>query len=320
MAISLLNTEKRYCLEQAMQSAISTFELTKVYKLKRGGTKTAVHSLNLEIKQGEIFGFLGPNGAGKTTTIKTLLGFIRPTSGRAEILGIPTDQPEARKAIGYMPEQPYFHKFMTPAEIISMHAGLASVPRHMRKAHVQEIIRMTGLTELARNPVSKLSKGQVQRIGLAQALVGDPKVLILDEPASGLDPLGRRQVRDLLIQQRDMGKTVFLSSHLLSEIETVCDRVAVLSHGSLTAIGTPDEIKKDGETIAVTTRGLRTETLAKVHELGAQAYYSEGDNIIKIDSSRIYEIIDILREAGLPLISVVPEHESLEEAFLRLAA
>lgn len=303
-----------------MQSAISTFGLTKVYKLKRGGTKTAIQSLDLDIRQGEIFGFLGPNGAGKTTMIKTLLGFIRPTSGRAEIFGMPVDQHEARRAVGYLPEQPYFHKFMTPVEIVSMHAGLASVPRRERKAHVWEIIHMVGLTELACNPVSKLSKGQVQRIGLAQALVGDPRALILDEPASGLDPLGRRQIRDLLIHQREMGRTIFLSSHLLSEIETVCDRVAVLSHGNLTATGTPDEIKEGGELIAVTTRGLRAETLAKVDGLGAQAYYSEGDNIVKIDSSGVYELIDILREAGLPLISVVPERESLEEAFLRLAA
>ncbi|MEN6520599.1 MAG: ABC transporter ATP-binding protein [Armatimonadota bacterium] len=303
-----------------MQSAISTFDFTKVYKLRHGKTKVAVSSLDLDVCQGEIFGFLGPNGAGKTTTIKTLLGFIHPTSGRAEILGIPVDRPEARIPVGYLPEQPYFHKFMTPVEIISMHAGLSSVPRRERKDRVQEVIHMVGLSEIAKIPVSKLSKGQVQRIGLAQALVGDPKILILDEPASGLDPLGRRQVRDLLLRQREMGRTIFLSSHLLSEIETVCDRVAVLSHGKLTAMGTPGEIKEDSNKTTVTTQGLKAESLAKVDELGATAYYSEGDNIITVESSKLYDLIDILRDADLPLTSVMPERESLEDAFLRFAA
>ncbi|MEN6371335.1 MAG: ABC transporter ATP-binding protein [Armatimonadota bacterium] len=301
-------------------SAISTFDFTKVYKLRHGKTRVAVSSLNLNVCQGEIFGFLGPNGAGKTTTIKTLLGFIRPTSGRAEILGVPVDRPEARIPVGYLPEQPYFHKFMTPVEIVSMHAGLSNVPRRERKDRVWEVIHTVGLSEIAKVPVSKLSKGQVQRIGLAQALVGDPKILILDEPASGLDPLGRRQVRDLLLRQREMGRTIFLSSHLLSEIEAVCDRVAVLSHGKLTAIGAPGEIKEDSNKTTVTTQGLKAGTLEKVDELGATAYYSEGDNIITVESSKVYDLIDILREADLPLTSVVPDRESLEDAFLRLAA
>ncbi|MBI2843156.1 MAG: ABC transporter ATP-binding protein [Armatimonadetes bacterium] len=303
-----------------MQFPITASDLTKVYRLARGGRKTAVDCLTLDVRPGEIFGFLGPNGAGKTTTIKMLLGFIRPTSGRAEILGVPVDDPQARAPVGYLPEQPYFHKFMTPVEIISMHAALIGVDRRGRKQDVIDSIEMVGLQELARIPVSKLSKGQVQRVGIAQALLGGPGILILDEPASGLDPLGRRQVRDLLVRQRELGRTVFLSSHLLSEIETVCDRVAVLSRGRLVAVGTPEQIKRGESRMAVTTDRLTSEVTAQVIEIGGQLEDSEGETVIRIDSGHIYQLIELLREAGLPLISVEPDRESLEEAFLRLAA
>lgn len=301
--------------------AIQVSELTKVYKLPKGKKKTALESLSLQIKQGEIFGFLGPNGAGKTTTIKTLLGFIAPTSGKAEILGIPCDNPRARISVGYLPEQPYFYKFMTPVEIVTMHAGLVGIPRREQNSQVMEVIDMVGLVEQARIPVSKLSKGQVQRIGIAQALVGDPKILILDEPASGLDPLGRRQVRDILAEQKSRGRTVFLSSHLLSEIETICDRVAVLARGHLAAVGTPDEIKQGSARTSVTTRGvLVAEIATRIHGLGARMTDWEGETVFTVDTNCVYELIDIIRGAGLPLISVAPQRETLEEAFLRLAA
>ena len=303
-----------------MHSAIATSELSKIYRLGRGGRKTAVDSLTLAVRVGEIFGFLGPNGAGKTTTIKMLLGLIRPTQGDAQILGLPVEHPEARVPVGYLPEQPYFHKFMTPAEIVSMHAALAGIPRRARRDRTAQVIETVGLQDQAQIPVSKLSKGQVQRVGIAQALVGDPQVLILDEPASGLDPLGRLQVRDLLIRERELGRTVFLSSHLLSEIETVCDRVAVLAGGRLAAIGTPEEIKqKDAET-SVRTAGLTPETRTRISDIGGCMRDEESQTIITIESGRVYELIDLLREAGLPLISVAEERETLEEAFLRLAA
>lgn len=303
-----------------MESAILTSGLTKVYRLARGKRKTAVDSLTLYVHTGEIFGFLGPNGAGKTTTIKILLGFMRPTSGRAEILDVPVDEPRARIPVGYLPEQPYFYKFMSPMEIIGMHAGLVGIPRRGRKEHIAEVIETVGIQEIAGTPVSKLSKGQVQRVGIAQALVGDPKILILDEPASGLDPLGRRQVRDLLLRQRDLGRTIFLSSHLLSEIETVCDRVAVLNNGRLTAIGAPDEIKEKSTRTAITTTCLGIEFSDRISAIGGQTHVSEGNTIITVSSDCVYEVIDLLKEEGLPLISVTPEQESLEEAFLRLAA
>jgi ABC-2 type transport system ATP-binding protein len=304
---------------QNIQPAIHTNKLTKVYKATHGA-KAAVDGLDITVNSGEIFGFLGPNGAGKTSTIKMLLGFIQPTSGEAFLLGEPVSDPDSRKLVGYLPEQPYFHKFMTPREVVSTHAALAGVPRRQRKGHVDEIIETVGLSELARTPVSKMSKGQVQRVGIAQALVGDPKLLILDEPASGLDPLGRYQMRDLIGRQKRAGRTVFLSSHLLSEIETICDRVAVLSHGQLAAIGAPEEIRRDEERLAVTTGRISIEIEARLVGLGAELRVREGETVVWVEPSRVYELIDTLRQFDLPLISIVPERESLEQAFLRLAA
>ncbi len=303
-----------------MRSAIQISNLTKVYHLPRGKKKTAVNSIDLEVQPGEIFGFLGPNGAGKTSTVKILLGFIKPTSGSASLLGIPIDNPKARASVGYLPEQPYFHKFMTPAEVVSVHAGLADVPRRERKRRVTESIETVGLAELARTPISKMSKGQVQRVGLAQALVGDPELLILDEPASGLDPLGRRQVRDLLMKLKDAGKTIFLSSHLLSEIETVCDRVAVLSHGKLMAAGTPEELKNGANGTRVVTGLVDSRLEEYISDIGGEISADRKETTITIESERLYDLIDLLRTAGQPLISVSADRESLEEAFLRLAA
>jgi ABC-2 type transport system ATP-binding protein len=304
-----------------MIPAISTTNLTKVYRLPRGVRKTAVESLTLEVKQAEIFGFLGPNGAGKTTTIKMLLGFVKPTAGSAQIMGIPIDRTNARADIGYLPEQPYFHKFMTAREIISMHAALIGIKRSERKQKIDEVIEQVGLEEIARTPASKLSKGQVQRIGIAQALIGSPSLLILDEPTSGLDPLGRQQIRDLLLDLNRQGKTIFLSSHLLSEVETICSRIAVLVKGRMAAIGTPNEIKRGGERTAITVAGeLPSELIVRLGYLSADIAHSEGETVITVESHQIYELIDTIREYNLPLVSVMPIRETLEEAFLRLAA
>lgn len=303
-----------------MQSAISIKQLTKTYRNSKKGRKTAVDSLSLDVKRGEIFGFLGPNGAGKTTTIKTLLGFMRPTSGIAEIMGISAEEYTSRECVGYLPEQPYFYKFMTPREIVSMHAALIGVGKKVRKEQVRQVLETVGLTELANQRVSKLSKGQVQRVGIAQALVGDPKILILDEPSSGLDPLGRRQIRDLLIQQKELGRTVFLSSHLLSEIEMVCDRVAVLAAGKLKAIGTPEEIKQSRSQMNVTVAKVTPELENRVSAMGEVEQLVGGNTVITVESDKVYSLIDILRDSDTPLVSVSPAKESLEEAFLRLAA
>lgn len=279
-----------------------------------------MENLSLEVNEGEVFAFLGANGAGKTTTIKILLDFLKPTSGEACIFGVPVSIPAARARIGYLPEQPYFQKFLTPMEVMGMHAALLGIPRRQRKPQAMDILRMTGIADYADTPISKLSKGLTQRVGISQALVGDPKLLILDEPASGLDPIGRRHIRDLLSSLRNRGKTIFLSSHLLSEIESVCDRVAILSHGKLVASGTPESIKKSEPFLAVATPTLPAEASLMVGKIAVRMETQENESVISIESERVFELMRLLEKYAIPPISVMPTRESLEDAFLRLAA
>jgi ABC-2 type transport system ATP-binding protein len=302
-------------------AAITASGISKTYVLpSRKGRKVALESLDLKVEPGEIYGFLGPNGAGKTTTIKILLGFIRPTSGEALIFDRPVEDAEARRSVGYLPEQPYFHKFLTPWEILRMHAALAGVPRRERQSACSDAIELVGLESHAKFPVSKLSKGLAQRIGIAQALVGSPRLLILDEPTSGLDPFGRRMVRDLLISLKESGTTIFLSSHLLSEIEHICDRIGILSSGRLAAEGTPSEIKAAEPITTLRTTELNPDAADALKALGAQWQIMDGEVDITMPGEAVFRAVRILEENGLPLISAEPRRETLEDAFLRLAA
>ncbi|MHB9038700.1 MAG: ABC transporter ATP-binding protein [Armatimonadota bacterium] len=295
--------------------------LSKTYKLgKAGHTKTAVDSLDIEVPEGAIFGFLGPNGAGKTTTIKMILDFVRPTRGSVKIFGKPTDEPSTRQLIGYLPEQPYFHKFLKPIEVLSMHAGLAGVDRRETKKRAMDCLEHAGIAEYAEVPISKLSKGLTQRVGLAQAIIGDPKLLILDEPTSGLDPIGRRHVRDLLLELRNDGKTIFLSSHLLSEIENVCDIVAVMKFGKLVALGAPDSVRNSNSQVVAHTVAVDEETRDRLRFLGVVVERNRDNTLLKIDPKNIYEVMRAMEELCLPITKIETQRESLEEAFLRLAA
>jgi ABC-2 type transport system ATP-binding protein len=303
-----------------MTLPIRTENLTKVYKLAGRRTKTAVDSLSIEVPDGVIFGFLGPNGAGKTTTIKIILDFLRPTSGSATIFGMPTTDAATRRLIGYLPEQPYFHKFLKPIELLSMHAALAGLPSREIKKAAAAALDQAGMTEYADTPISKLSKGLTQRAGIAQALVGEPKLLILDEPTSGLDPIGRRHTRDLLVQLRDEGRTVFLSSHLLSEVEDLCDIVAVLRAGKLVACGAPDDVRNSNTYVKVHTVPIDNQTRDRLQFLDVQIERRTDSTLVRIDPKNVYEVLRAMEELGLPLVRVETERESLEEAFLRLAA
>lgn len=304
-----------------METPILIEDLKKIYHLgRKKGTRTAVDGLSIEVPTGVVFGFLGPNGAGKTTTIKMLLDFVHPTSGRAEIFGESTTCASTRAAIGYLPEQPYFHKFLKPIEIATMHAALSGVDRSKISSRANWAIERAGISEYADTAIGKLSKGLTQRVGIAQALVSDPKLLILDEPTSGLDPIGRRHVRDLLMQLKDEGKTIFLSSHLLSEVESTCDIIAVLKNGRLVAHGTPDEVRQGDSRITISTLSIDSETLNSLKFLQAEVDEFGDSSIIRINPDRIYEVMHLLEKRRLPLIKISTEKESLEEAFLRLAA
>jgi ABC-2 type transport system ATP-binding protein len=199
----------------------------------RQGTKVALAGLDLEVHAGEVFGFLGPNGAGKTTTINVLLGFLRPTAGAAYLFGIDVRQPIARQRIGYLPELTYYYKFLTAEELLRFYARLFDLPRREADVRIERLLKLVELNQAARRPIKTYSKGMQQRVGLAQALINDPDLLILDEPTSGLDPLGRMKVREIIQRLKNEGKTVFFSSHELGEVETVCDRVAIINQGEL---------------------------------------------------------------------------------------
>lgn len=304
-----------------MSAPLSTNELTKVYKLgRKKGTKTALDSLTMEVPEGVIFGFLGPNGAGKTTTIKLLLDFVKPTRGYATVLGRPTTEPAARKLVGYLPEQPYFHKFLTPTEVLSMHAGLAGIERRQIPRRAAQALEQAGIAEYSDTPISKLSKGLTQRVGIAQALIGDPVLLILDEPTSGLDPIGRRHTRDLLIELRNSGKTIFLSSHVLSEIENVCDIVAVLKDGKLAAYGPPENVKEGGSHVVIQTSTIDSDVAERLRFAGVTVNHDLSGSTLKFDKDYLYRVILTLEGMHLPVHSINTQRETLEEAFLRLAA
>ncbi len=305
---------------KAVPIPLATHSLTKIYRTGRKQTKVAVNNLSIEVPEGVIFGFLGPNGAGKTTTIKMILDFIRPTAGAVTVFGKPTMIAATRSLVGYLPEQPYFHKFMTPIEVLSMHAALAGVDRNKITTRAIDALERAGITEYAETPISKLSKGLTQRVGIAQALVSDAPLLILDEPTSGLDPIGRRHTRDLLIQLRNEGRTVFLSSHLLSEIENLCDVVAVLKKGVLVAYGPPDEVRSKGVYIKILTRPLDREAAEKLKSSEANVEYRADSTLLRVNPMSIYSVMRTMEQLDLPIWHVETERESLEEAFLRLAA
>jgi ABC-2 type transport system ATP-binding protein len=207
--------------------------------------KTAVAELDLEIRQGEVFGLLGPNGAGKTTTMNVLLGFMNATTGEAKIFGRSARDPQARQKLGYLPEMTYYYKFLTAEELLRCYARIFRISKPQREQRVDAVLKLVDLEHARKRLIKTYSKGMQQRIGLAQALINDPGLLILDEPTSGLDPVGRMQVREIINRLKDEGKTVLFSSHELGEVETVCNRVAILHEGKLRVIGAVDDLAKE---------------------------------------------------------------------------
>src|SRR5256714_3465394 len=220
-------------------AAIEILGLEKTYQVGfwRKRPKRALLPLHLTVEAGEIFGFLGPNGAGKTTTLKLLMSLVFPTSGRARILGREWTDPEVKAQIGFLPEQPYFYDYLTAHELLEYYGQLSGVPGKDRRRRIEEVLQRVGLTDVKGLQLRKFSKGMLQRAGIAQAILHNPKLVFFDEPMSGLDPLGRREVRDLMEQLKQEGKTVFFSTHILSDAEALCDRVAIIHQGELRGIG-----------------------------------------------------------------------------------
>ena len=232
-----------------MNVILKTEKLRVEYRSRefRQTSKVALQGLDLEVGAGEVFGFLGPNGAGKTTTMNVLLGFIPPTGGTASLFGIDVRQPIARQRIGYLPELTYYYKFLTAEELLHFYAKIFGIERAEADKRIANLLKLVELEHAAKRPIKSYSKGMQQRVGLAQALINNPDLLVLDEPTSGLDPLGRMKVREIIQRLKNEGKTVFFSSHELGEVETVCDRVAIVHQGELKAVGTVAEISAGHE-------------------------------------------------------------------------
>src|SRR4051812_40878354 len=223
----------------AQQTILETRDLRVEFKAQSpsNGIKVAVKNLNLKVYAGEVFGFLGPNGAGKTTTMNVLLGFVNATSGAAYLFGVDVKEPIARQRIGYLPELTYYYKFLTAEELLRFYARIFGIPRGETEKRIDNLLKLVELEHARKRPIKTYSKGMQQRVGLAQALINNPDLLILDEPTSGLDPIGRMKVREIIQRLKDEGKTVFFSSHELGEVETVCDRVAIINQGELKVEG-----------------------------------------------------------------------------------
>jgi ABC-2 type transport system ATP-binding protein len=298
--------------------AVEILGLEKTYAAGfwRNKQKIGLKSLHLEVQKGEVFGFLGPNGAGKTTTLKLLMGLIFPTAGTARILGADWRDPAVRAHIGFLPEQPYFYDHLTPSELLDYYGALSGVPADERRSRIPRLLERVGLSDQARVQLRKFSKGMMQRVGIAQAVLHEPEVVFLDEPMSGLDPVGRREVRDFIQSLNDEGKTVFFSTHILSDAEALCDRVAVLNHGELRGVGVvADLVSKKSGRVEMVWEGKAA--VGAVEALGANCRVA-GDMVrAELDETRLQSALDALRSQHARLISVNPVGGSLEEYFLQ---
>jgi len=299
-------------------AAIEILDLEKSYPVgfwhKR--PKVALYPLRLTIEEGEVFGFLGPNGAGKTTTLKLLMGLVFPTAGTARILGVAMDDPQVKSQIGFLPEQPYFYDHLTARELLDYYGQLSGVPAKGRSARVEQMLERVGLTASAGVQLRKFSKGMLQRVGLAQAILHDPKVVFLDEPMSGLDPMGRREVRDLIQQLRNEGKTVFFSTHILSDAEALCDRVGVIHQGELRGVGAVAELTSEMQG-KVEMVFFAPRVPAALTSLGAEARIS-GDMVNAVLPEEQQDAaLDVLRKEHIKLISLMPVRRSLEEYYIQ---
>jgi ABC-2 type transport system ATP-binding protein len=302
--------------------ALATHELTKEYAIGfwRKRPYLALDRLTLAVEPGEVFGFLGPNGAGKTTTLKLLMRLVFPTAGGAELLGKPIGDLSVRRRIGYLPEHPYFYDYLTAEELLSYFASLFGYRGAERQRRVDRLLDEVGIAAERRLQLRKFSKGMLQRVGIAQALVNDPELVIFDEPMSGLDPLGRRDVRSLILRLRDRGCTVFFSSHVLSDAEALCSRVAILANGRLVTAG------RLAEMIAFQIRGWEL-VAANVSEPLAAALQPRATRLVKLGDGRVTielpleaqpdRILGELSAAGASVVSLNPVRQTLEDFFVQ---
>jgi ABC-2 type transport system ATP-binding protein len=297
------------------QLAIDLHHVEKIYR----GKVHALRGINMRVHRGEIFGLLGPNGAGKSTLVKIMMTVVHPTSATGTLLGRPIGHKPTLGKVGYLPEHHRFPRYLTGRQALQFYGALAKVDARSRKRRAEELLRTVGMTDWANRKVSSYSKGMLQRIGLAQALMNDPELIVLDEPTDGVDPVGRREIRDMLLALRAQHKTIFLNSHLLSELEMVCDRVAILVQGSVVMQGTLDELTSDSRRYEIVIEGAAPDWVAAHTEMRAEACPQHQTKIVlrSNEPADAQPIIDRLRHDRRVICSVRPVRENLEDLFMR---
>jgi len=305
-----------------MSIVISTSNLSKTFRIGfwKTRTLTALNGVNLEVQRNEIFGYLGPNGAGKSTTLKILMALIYPSAGHAEILGKPVTDVSTRQRIGYLPENPYFYEYLTAEEFLGYYAGLFGFSSREVQERVVRYLKVTDIYHARKLQLRKFSKGMIQRVGIAQALINDPEVVFLDEPMSGLDPIGRREVRDLILGLKAEGKTVFLSSHILNDIETLCDKVAILNRGRLVGAGLlRDLISREVSHVEIIVERANLEQLSRA--LDPKLTASQVGTTVKIEldaEAALTEVVTEIERVGGKIVSVNPVRQTMEDYFIKV--
>jgi len=300
---------------------VQTERLCKVFRIGFWGRKaTAVDCLDLDVRCGEVFGFLGPNGAGKTTTLKILMGLIYPTSGTALIMGRPIGDVGVKHQIGFLPESPYFYDYLTGEEFLRFYGQLFGLHGTALTDRIKYLLELVGLPHVTKLQLRKFSKGMLQRIGIAQALINDPHLVVLDEPMSGLDPVGRKEVRDLILRLKEEGKTIFFSSHILHDAELLCDRVSILVKGRIVAMGSVKDLvgHASASSIEVVAETLSEEGVAHVRPMVERVSAQGGRTLLVLKGqAQLNGVLDVIRAAKATLISVTPHQSSLEDLFMK---
>lgn len=297
--------------------AVQASNLRKVYRTGFWLNQTieSLKGCSLTVYRGETFGLLGPNGAGKTTLLKTLLGIVRPTEGKGQLLGRPLGDRQVKQEIGYLPETPYFYDYLTGWEFLQLVAGLFEIPPSLQRQRIPQLLDLVGLAQSAarKKQLRQYSKGMLQRVGMAQALINDPEVVFLDEPMSGLDPMGRYQMREIILSLKQQGKTIFFNSHVLSDVEKICDRVAILVQGELVCVGSLDDLLGNSNSYHVRGRGGQMDILREwIPDLKLEASYWQG--ILQGD---VYDFLTSLRLMEAQLIALDLSRLTLEEFFMQ---
>lgn len=290
----------------------------KEYPTGWGGTILALDDVSFEVYRGEIFGLVGPNGSGKTTTLKLILGLIFPTSGEVKVFGSSPFDISVKNRIGFLPDGPYFYDFLNADELLDFYGRLFGYSKSEREERIEQLLELVGMKRFRKMPLRNYSKGMMQRIGLAQALINDPDLLLLDEPTTGIDPIGAHDIKQLMLQLREQGKTIFLCSHLLADVQMICDRVVILNLGRVIRKGTVKELLEPTAVTEIVVRDVSDEVFERIRGLEVAIEKKDGDVVFRLsEHDRVPEVIDVIRSCNGHVVSITRVTETLEDVFIK---